>query len=60
VEGGHYYFAVKAEEGWRTAGGKHCGKLVQIKGGEAVLTVAKALNAVYHETNVESRGEVCQ
>lgn len=53
------YFAVRTEEGWKAAGGKHDGKRAQIKG-KAVLTVAEAVNAVYHETNVESKDEVRQ
>jgi len=56
-EGTHYYFAVKTGEGWRAAGGKYVGKHVQIYG-EAVPTIADAINAIYRERGVERRVEV--
>jgi len=56
-EGVYYYFAVKAGEGWKAAGGKHVGKHVQIAG-EAVPTIAETINAVYNEMGVERRVEV--
>jgi len=56
-EGVHYYFTVKAGEGWRAAGGKHVGLHLQIAG-EAVPTIAEAINAVYREMGVERKVEV--
>jgi len=55
VEGDYYYLAVKAEEGWRAVCGKHCGKRCKLKAKQ--FSVAEAINAKYHETNAESRGE---
>jgi len=43
-EGGHYYFAVKAGESWRAAGGKYDSRQVRILG-EAARAVADAINA---------------
>jgi len=56
-EGVHFYFAVKAGQEWRAAGGKHVGKHVQIAG-YAAHTVAEAIDAVYREMGVERRVEV--
>jgi len=59
AEGVHYYFAVKAEEGWKVAGGKMSGGVVDIYG-ETVRTVAEAINALYSEMGVERRVQVRQ
>jgi len=59
AEGVHYYFVVKAEQGWRAAGGKYNGRQVQIFG-EAVPIIADAINAIYREMGVERRVEVKQ
>jgi len=51
------YFAVKAGEGWRVAGGKYFERQVQIHG-EAAHTVADAINAIYSGMGVERKVEV--
>jgi len=57
AEGVHYYFAVKAGQEWRAAGGKKSGRHVLIFG-EAAPTIAEAINAIYRERGVERRVEV--
>jgi len=57
AEGAHYYFTMKAEEGWRVAGGKLSSGVVQIAG-EAARAVADAINALYRETGIERIVEV--
>jgi len=59
AEGAHYYFAVKAGQEWRAAGGKHSDKHVQIYG-EVVPIIAEAINAIYREMGVDRRIEVKQ
>jgi len=56
-EGVHYHFAVKMEKSWRAAGGKYRGGVVLIYG-EAVHTVADAINALYSDMGIERRIEV--
>jgi len=56
-EGVHYYFAVKAGQEWRAAGGKYDGKQIWIYG-EAAPTIAEAINAIYREMGVDRRVEV--
>jgi len=56
-EGLHYYFAIKAEEGWRTVGGKYRERFVIIYG-EAVHAIANAINAIYREIGAERSIEV--
>jgi len=51
-EGIHYYFAVKAREEWKAAGGKHVGLHIQIAG-ETVPTIAEAINTIYREMGEE-------
>jgi len=57
VEGVHYYFAVKTEQGWSVAGGKLSGRQAIIHG-EAARSVADAINAIYREMGVDRRIEV--
>jgi len=57
AEGAHYYFAVKTEQEWRAAGGKHVGTQMQIKG-KAAPIIADAVNAIYREIGVERKVEV--
>ena len=57
AEGVHYYFVVKAGEEWKAAGGKYRKRQVQIAG-EAVPTIAEAINAIYREMGVDRRVEV--
>jgi len=57
AEGLHYYFAVRAGQEWRAAGGKYSNRQVIITG-EAVPTIAEAANAIYREKGVDRRVEV--
>jgi len=57
AEGAHYYFAVKAGQEWRAAGGKKSGRQIQIAG-EAARAVADAIDAIYREMGVDRRVEV--
>jgi len=56
-EGTHYYFAVKAGQEWRAAGGMRTKLQVQIAG-KATRAVAEAINALYSEMGVDRRVEV--
>jgi len=57
AKGLHYYFAVKAGQGWRATSGKHVGTQVQIKG-KAAPAIAETINALYREMGIERRVEV--
>jgi len=57
VEGVHYYFVVKTENEWRTAGGKYVDRLVMIYG-EVARAIAEAINAIYREKGVDRKIKV--
>jgi len=57
AEGLHYYFAVKAGQEWRVAGGKYRDRFVIIAG-KAVHAIADAINAIYREIGAERSIEV--